>query len=842
MLAIFATAAVFADNDSPAFAAETGSVALTPVTVDSDVNYHYFDDPVSVFADDSGLLVCDGDGIKTISKSSTTDKYFVEPDGTYAGIAADKAFRTDGTLYTLENGVIHARSDGDALFEYPGVISDFDIDGAGGKLYAVSNDKIVTAQIGGETEFSDYTVTALYSAEHPRIDASAIAATKSGIYVATDSALFKNKQDICSVSEHGELNVILRTDSIYSMTAADGEAVLYTLTRDRLTGYTVSGGGLAEKFSTDGASIACVYAHGEYVYALDSLNALHAISTDLKTDSVMFAAASGADGFFYMPTGAAVKKSTLFVADSMNGRVAEYGNSSVLTERIFNNPVSVACDSSGTLYVAHSYNEIGIFTADGKFSRAITLNESGVTVKQILVDSEKRLYILANNGLWLSENGGVPVNISATAYKAIALGIGHESVYALGDSNVYKFEAVGDSYTEKDYCEAPSDSFSLTVDLDGSVYLLSPDGISCAKKNGDGKFLRSDITMTLDGKRYSLGFSSGQILLSTVQNAFVNYGDVVIVDTFKHRIFSGKIDCEGFEPKLIDGDYKVPDKANDNTPENHADGLIRTALFSAEVYSLPMETQPIFTIEKGKNVIVAEYETADSREYSLVLFDDGEDSKLKVGYVYKSALSAPLPYSDPPSKVGTVYNNSTPVYKYPSPKSPLVKGYEAVNRDRNFEMLSFVDSFTDEYGNLWYRLEIDGNYEGFIFASNFSLNGYEPNFIRPAYNAEIVEYKGVTVAKTYSDSGKTELTVTLPAGTKVEVVGAYDSSAEYTKIKYLDPERGTLTCYVKTAHIKYEGVNIVLIVAIAIMLVTIILALIIVARVRLNKKRRFKEQ
>ena len=57
-------------------------------------------------------------------------------------------------------------------------------------------------------------------------------------------------------------------------------------------------------------------------------------------------------------------------------------------------------------------------------------------------------------------------------------------------------------------------------------------------------------------------------------------------------------------------------------------------------------------------------------------------------------------------------------------------------------MLEFVESFRDDYGNLWYRLSLDGTNEGYVLAVNISTGNYDPVFIRPSYNAEIISYKG----------------------------------------------------------------------------------------------------
>ena len=82
------------------------------------------------------------------------------------------------------------------------------------------------------------------------------------------------------------------------------------------------------------------------------------------------------------------------------------------------------------------------------------------------------------------------------------------------------------------------------------------------------------------------------------------------------------------------------------------------------------------------------------------------------------------------------------------------------------------------------------------------------------------------------------MSVTLATGTRIEVVGAFDTSKQYTQVKYLDAELGTLTCYVPTEYVKYNGVNVVPIVAVVVIAITLVLAGIIIGRVvYLNRKR-----
>ena len=136
-----------------------------------------------------------------------------------------------------------------------------------------------------------------------------------------------------------------------------------------------------------------------------------------------------------------------------------------------------------------------------------------------------------------------------------------------------------------DYVTVGADAFSIAVDLDGNVFALSRTAIYKHERvYGGSKTERFELT--LDGEPYELGFTSGQILLSTVGNAFTEYGGAIIVDTYKHRMFTADGATLGI--KLVDSsDYEDPKLEENDEPAYYGEGLIRVALYDAQVFSMP---------------------------------------------------------------------------------------------------------------------------------------------------------------------------------------------------------------------------------------------------------------
>ncbi|MCH5161241.1 MAG: hypothetical protein J1G04_04340 [Clostridiales bacterium] len=805
-----------------AFADSENSVVLSPIEIGSDIDYHLFDAPTSVYADPSGMLVSEESTVKSISNDGVIEIVREE-------LYADKVYRTGNYIITLEDGCItsYYGNDGTTFDEYD--IVDIDIED--NTLYGLTADGLVTITLGENAiDINSAKYTPFSSDAYKTIKASSFAVLGGNVFVAVNSAIFKNKHDIVSVDVNGNIEqIFMQSDIVLSMSAMDYSEILYTATQSGILGYKM-GAHPELAYSAQGEAFTDIFAFDGYIYALDALDGIQKLSSDLSVQTSMIASASDAEGFFNMPSGVALKNSTMYVADTVNDRVAAYTSSAVhYLDGEFVSPVSVAGDSTGAVYIAHSFNEVVKITPTGQ----TTITVDGF-IKQIAVDADKTLYILTRDGLWAADDHSA-VKISDKPYKAITLAAGRDELYALDNTSVKKLTVSDGKTTEFEYCAADPTAFSLAVDLNGTVFTLSPSYITRIAAYGSES---AQFSMTVDGKPYELGFSSGDIALCTVDSVFVPYGDLVIVDSYKHRVLSASGTTLGV--KLIDDDYDVPAVKDDTNPTIHNSGLIRVTLYDTPVFSLPMETPSVYTIAKGRKVIVAQYELEESREYSLILIDNLSTGELLQGYVYRDSLSAPLPYVAPPASSGAVYASATPVYKWPSPNSKAVTGFGAVERATQFEILDFVQEYRDDYNNLWYRIRITGQYEGYILAANMSVLGYDPIFIRPAYDAEIISYKGSTFAQAYQlvDGEYKEIDVTFATGTQVEVVGKFDTSVEYTQIKYLDPEYGTLTCYVKTVYLKYKGVNIVLIVAIIVIIVTVILAAIIIGRVIYLKKKR----
>ena len=251
------------------------------------------------------------------------------------------------------------------------------------------------------------------------------------------------------------------------------------------------------------------------------------------------------------------------------------------------------------------------------------------------------------------------------------------------------------------------------------------------------------------------------------------------------------------------------------------------------LYNSTDEADVATTLKKDERVIVLKYDFGYGYAYCAV---ENEREELIYGYAFRSTLTEPLAYVEPAGAYCVVYSDSVKLYSLPSKGSPVTK---KLSKNDLLDMIAFP---TCE----WYRVKIDGENEndppivGYVPVGTVSINSFVPDGDRPQINGEIIEYKGETDALTYlkTENGFEAIDgVALPAGTKIEVVEGFDTSVPYTQIRYYDDRLGTLTCYVKTVHVRFYSISTVQIIAIVVAALTFILLVLLLIRLYMRRRK-----
>lgn len=789
-----------------AFAAGTAAVAaevsvpVGPLSPPAGANYYFIAEPVSLYADSYNLYA---------GGTSETYKFDLSGgNGTRVSDGADGYAVADGADFRLKDGVLYCEYGGSTAQVADGVGG---IAADGNTLYAyktaggVYRYEVENGAAGGETLIVSDTV-------------AAVAAANGRLY----AAIRKNASvsSVCEITASGTVELDRQIYGAVKLTA-DGDTLFL------LAGGSVVRYDDGTRITAAAPDVIDIAAANGWLYALTYAGSIVRWSDDLTGTTELVASASASDGFFDGPQSLATKKDTIAVADTGNDRVAVITDAVRYLDYTFSQPVAAAMDDYDNLYVAHAASRVEIFSADGTHTG--TADGGGIRIRDMKINSLDEIVLRADDGLYTLKNG-VFTRIYAGRVEAIAFMPNGGDLYALSDGKIYAvaFDDVADSGTLTEVAEVAAAAGDFALDIERSLYVAA-DGKVYKYVATDAGYTLADTAVPETNSPYVS--DDVRITLSTIYTGLVDYGDILLTDTFASAVW--KIDGATLGVTMID-DVPPPENTGDTAVTGTVSAVYEISE-AVELYEYPRDMSPLYTLPAGTDILVVADTIDGAPAYAYVVAEHEVDGSMTLvsGYVRKLRLKDAdnLPYTPPVKDTASVQNDGAKFYKYPSLYAPVLSAYENVSKDTAVTLLDFAEAYRDCNGGRWYRIEVEGG-SAYIPAYNVTVNNYIPNGIRPQYNAVIIEYEGKTAADTFvlSDDGTYSVLNedALPAGTRVEVVGAFDPSGEYTHIRHYDETLGgTLDCYVLTVHIDYQGVNAVQIIAVVLIIVTIVAAVIL---------------
>lgn len=762
-------------------------------TPQGQTKYAYLNEPASLYASSSNLYVPTADGITLFTY-----------DGGVAGtidVRADAAYVNGGLTVLLRDGDLTCVYGENQTVVNTGLrgFSVYD-----NTLYAYAADHATRSSSVYAYTVTDSGLSDERILQYSNTVITGIAAGEKNVFISVSANAGGTRDDLCVLAENGLRTVRVGTERTIRLACPPAGDTVYALYDGIIRAYAAVASAYVPSRSVKVNDVTDITAAEGSLYALTGGYAILKIPAALEGYSEFVASASAQSGFYDMPYAAVTRKNEAVIADHRNDRVMRVTDSAIKElEYPFVRPTGAAIDDYGKIYVSHRINLIDVFDASGTHVRTLETDDE---ILDIFTDSMDEVYVRTAKGVFtLSENGLTALYEGAV--QAVSVMPESRSIYVYTAGSI---SLLSEGALQK-VADISCDAVDFAVDIDRSFYVLAQSGMIY-------KYAASDsYAETLTPVRYeghAISDGARRITLSTIRNGLIDYGDLLVTDTKAHAV--KVIDAEAFAVKIIDDTVTPPVDADDDTPNGITDqSLIFQALEDISVYELPRDMSPFYTIEKGRKIIVPAYDLAESDAYSYVLVEDPQTETLLAGYVRKQRLpeSSRLPYVQPPNALGTVQNDHTTIYKWPSMYAAPIEGYRDLSKGTDVKLLHFVTSFIDDSGFRWYRVEVnEGTGEGYVYASNLSINHYQPIFIRPQYNATIQATEMSQTAQLYltDDSGAfigIENEPPLAAGTRVEVVGAFDPSSEYTHIKYFDETLGTLDCFVRTEHLKYNGVS-----------------------------------
>ena len=506
--------------------------------------------------------------------------------------------------------------------------------------------------------------------------------------------------------------------------------------------------------------------------------------------TLVAASASDEEGFYDYPLKAVARLGKLYVADYSNHRVAIVSNADDKTAYEYLSvpfPRSVAVASDGAIYVASNKNVVKFAGGESE-----TIYVASARVTDLFLSHGDDLYCVAGKTLY-----------SVKSNETLAENVDGGTVYSGGEVVAYS----GADVKKTDgtaVVTLPAPIKSLAADNDGNLYALTDGASTDLYKitNGVAELKKSDLPK-----------GSASVYVSRSSSPIGSFGDVVIADKNANAIFTVSADDAGVSP--------VPSRPDASDFDDER--IFRFAKTDAVLYNSTDEADVATTLKKDERVIVLKYDFGYGYAYCAV---ENEREELIYGYAFRSTLTEPLAYV----AYCVVYSDSVKLYSLPSKGSPVTKN---LSKNDLLDMLAFP---TCE----WYRVKTSDGAVGYVPVGTVSINSFVPDGDRPQINGEIIEYNGETDALTYlkTENGFEAIDgVSLPAGTKIEVVEGFDTSVPYTQIRYYDDRLGTLTCYVKTVHVRFYSISTVQIIAIVVAALTFILLVLLLIRLYMRRRK-----
>lgn len=743
-------------------------------------DYYRFENATSVYADETGYAVSDENGLHIFGGA---EPVVIEDMKNAAAV-----FRIDGYFALVGGSLKKYSSETDKTEDvitadvFPAEYAVY----SGGTVYLAADSEIRAYSPDGKD------LTGTYNAKGK---IKGLAAAGGKIYYSVQNGAYA---DVYEADGEAPAFTGIRSDG-----RIFGGNRLYSVLR---TGNICAVDESGEAALTENRYVAAGFAYGDKVYYATDIGELFYLEGGRET--LIAASESGETGFYSHPKWAAARMGRLLVCDYLNDRLAIISSEGKTSYIKLLRPTSVCVDNKGEIYVSHSGNKITRISAD--LTDTLDTYQTDAAVKGLYTGNDNSLYALCGSRLTLVAGGAMTDVTDITAACASA---GGDTVYVSKTDGVYGLDGSAVFRTDERILSMAADAagnFFMAVDRSGSSAVIrrAPDGNTSEILSG---LESNEITVTI----------------SRAAAGGAGYGDLIITDAKTSRIrFIGAKDAGVVMQISAQPELKPYDEEN----------VIRSALNACGLYSSLNETEITSRVPAGALLIAAKYNVAEDANFSYVFYEDPLTKAFTGGFVFKSNLSEPLAAVDPPAASGVLYASSANLYELPSLQSEKLK--EGLAKNTEVSLLPFADY--NVTGTDWYRVRLSDGTHGYLPAKSVSVRHFIPDAVRPQYNAEIISVKESVGAQAYYEKDGEYIPIDdafLLVGTKVEVVGAFDTSEKYTKIRYFDEKLGTCECYAETIYIDYNNISVVQIIAIVLAVITFILLVIMLLRLYMKKRK-----
>ena len=626
----------------------------------------------------------------------------------------------------------------------------------------------------------------------------------------------------CSVTVlNDKVYYTIKSGNYYSVYEANGSMVYNRLTCANVYGINgnlygvdrydriVQIDGNGENVVFDDEPVYAFTANGSTIYYANEYNCVYRIDGNNRT--LVAGSASNEKGFYNHPTAFIARMDFSAVCDYFNDRIeVTTGTDENISVSYFdvNAPTSLAIDNNGLIFVSHSSNKVTAFTRTGvPTSTEFTLPYA---ITKLSIGLDNKLYCLCSDKIYAQDG----TDFTLVVENANAIYADNGLCFASG-SKVFE---INEPTTAIFDAGLPVIDFARDGAGNFFALLLNTNCVNLVKYE--------TATATLTTVDSGLALGTNAIFISRTVVGAIAYGDILLVNSSANTVSFVLGETVGV-------DNTVPFTP---TPTDYDEiDVIRSTVCNTYLYGSANESDILLQLPQNKTLLVLNYAIPAMNGMSYCACVDATGN-LVFGFVFRSALSVPSEYLDPPSQSAIVYADNVNLYRLPSLNSDTLYSF---SQDETLMLLPFC-TYSDGV-NLWYRAQANDGTVGYVPTYSVSVHNFIPNAPRPQYNAKIRSFNNSLFAICYEklpDGTFVPIsTEILLNDTQIEIVGEFDASVKYTQIKYFDSKLGTLTCYIETIYIEYNTISIVQIVAITVAIITAILMFALLLRVYLKRRK-----
>lgn len=537
----------------------------------------------------------------------------------------------------------------------------------------------------------------------------------------------------------------------------------------------------------------------------------------------------------YNPKDLSLNNKTLYILDSGNNRIIRRNleNNEIISLIDITSPKNIATNSNEDIFVVNGSTEqyLNIYNQTDKEMTTISLNDYSICDIEITTNDLVLLLDYSENKLlYLDSSYNIHElttlqTINLTSSARIKTNASCDLIYIFADNTIYsiKFSTLVPTIDNKiSQLQISGEIIDFDIDYLNNIYcLINVDGSTQIQKFTSATIRQDSITLPKD-QSYS------SITLNLMNGQFYSINDKC------SNIL--QLQCtNNFTNKLAD--YEVDYSFRDNPCTIGATiAEVTTDIYS---YKQPYCIEKYQQLKEKDLVIILKETVSENKNFAYCMISNKENVNI-LAYVETKFLNYDL--EEEKLKFKEVYitadeKHGAYIYHYPTSlgfydnRETSCKYEQKTYYGDTFKLLGYAHGYTDYSKMGFCEVELEDGSIGYIKKGYISDSEIVKRNVTLQSNAIIKTSLEDDIVYLYDlkDNNYIQTTKTLKNNQKIELVNSFDSSCDFTLVKYTDEKGLIQQAYVETKFIEYEDLTFLKIIGFILLIITIVIAFLVIS-------------